>query len=82
MLFAVRLDTFEMKDQTAVFYIGSNDTAELESIGGISWPTSSRSRFPANIFTGTPSTSPKSTARTPSWQFSISARIGCRPYSR
>lgn len=32
MLFAVRLDTFEMKDQTAVFYIGSNDTAELESI--------------------------------------------------
>ena len=32
MLFAVRLDTFEMEDQTAVFYIGSNDTAELESI--------------------------------------------------
>jgi len=32
MLFAVRLDTFEMEDQTAVFYIGSNDTSELESI--------------------------------------------------
>ena len=29
MLFAVRLDTFEMEDQTAVFYIGSNDTSEL-----------------------------------------------------
>ena len=74
MLFAVRLDTFEMEDQTAVFYIGSNDTAELTNrSGGICWPTSSRSRFPANIFTGTPSTSPKSTARTPSWRFSISA---------
>ena len=32
MLFAVRLDTFEMEDQTAVFYIGSNDTSELELI--------------------------------------------------
>jgi D-lactate dehydrogenase len=32
MLFTVRLDTFEMEDQTAVFYIGSNDTSELESI--------------------------------------------------
>src|SRR5260221_10539106 len=32
MLFAVRLDTFEMEEQTAVFYIGSNDAAELESI--------------------------------------------------
>ncbi len=32
ILFAVRLDTFETEEQTAVFYIGSNDTAELESI--------------------------------------------------
>ena len=32
VIFAVRLDTFEMDEQCAVFYIGSNDTAELESI--------------------------------------------------
>ena len=32
MLFAVRLDTFEMEDQTAIFCIGSNDTSELELI--------------------------------------------------
>ena len=32
VLFAARLDTFEMETQTQVFYIGSNDTAELESI--------------------------------------------------
>ncbi|HQT46904.1 MAG: D-lactate dehydrogenase [Acidocella sp. 20-63-7] len=29
MLFAVRLDTFEMEAQTAVFYIGTNDVSEL-----------------------------------------------------
>ena len=32
VLFAVRLDTFELDERTAVFYIGSNDTAELEEI--------------------------------------------------
>jgi len=31
-IFAVRLDTFEMDRDTAVFYIGSNSTAELELI--------------------------------------------------
>jgi D-lactate dehydrogenase (quinone) len=32
IVLAVRLDTFEQDETTAVFYIGSNDTAELESI--------------------------------------------------
>lgn len=32
MMFAVRLDTFPKEDQTAVFYIGTNDPNELEQI--------------------------------------------------
>jgi D-lactate dehydrogenase len=32
MLFAVRLDTFEMEAQSAVFYIGTNDVAELTAL--------------------------------------------------
>ncbi|MBL6618662.1 MAG: D-lactate dehydrogenase [Reyranella sp.] len=32
MIFAVRLDTFERDARTAVFYIGSNDTQELEEV--------------------------------------------------
>ncbi|ACB97008.1 D-lactate dehydrogenase [Beijerinckia indica] len=32
MLFAVRLDTFEREEKTAVFYIGTNDPAELTEI--------------------------------------------------
>jgi D-lactate dehydrogenase (quinone) len=32
MIFAVRLDTFERDARTAVFYIGSNDTHELEEV--------------------------------------------------
>lgn len=32
MLLAVRLDTFPKDDEVGVFYIGSNDTAELEEI--------------------------------------------------
>jgi D-lactate dehydrogenase len=32
MLLAVRLDTFPKEERTGVFYIGSNDTQELEEI--------------------------------------------------
>ncbi len=32
MLFAVRLDTFEMEAQSAVFYIGTNNAAELTAL--------------------------------------------------
>ena len=32
MVFAVRLDTFPLEKQTQVFYIGTNDTAELAAI--------------------------------------------------
>tara|TARA_A100001391_G_scaffold86239_1_gene56616 strand:+ start:1941 stop:3608 length:1668 start_codon:yes stop_codon:yes gene_type:complete len=32
MLFAVRLDTFEKEKETATFYIGTNDTAELTAL--------------------------------------------------
>jgi D-lactate dehydrogenase len=32
MLFAVRLDTFEAEKETATFYIGTNDTAELTAL--------------------------------------------------
>ena len=32
MVFAVRLDTFPLEKETAVFYIGTNDTAELDDI--------------------------------------------------
>ncbi|MCX8597226.1 MULTISPECIES: D-lactate dehydrogenase [unclassified Gilliamella] len=32
MVFAVRLDTFPLEEKTAVFYIGSNDTNELDDI--------------------------------------------------
>jgi D-lactate dehydrogenase len=32
MLFAVRLDTFPLDENTAVFYIGSNDTTQLQAI--------------------------------------------------
>ncbi len=32
MIFAVRLDTFARDERTAVFYIGSNDTHELENV--------------------------------------------------
>ncbi len=32
VVFAVRLDTFERGEETSVFYVGSNDTAELEGI--------------------------------------------------
>ena len=32
MVFAVRLDTFPLEDDTAVFYIGTNDTNELDDI--------------------------------------------------
>lgn len=32
MLFAVRLDTFEKEAETATFYIGTNDTAELTEL--------------------------------------------------
>jgi D-lactate dehydrogenase len=32
VIFAVRLDTFEQDEETSVFYVGSNDTAELELI--------------------------------------------------
>jgi D-lactate dehydrogenase (quinone) len=32
MLFAVRLDTFEQEKETATFYIGTNDTAELTAL--------------------------------------------------
>ena len=31
-LFAIRLDTFELEDETAVFYIGTNNTAQLEEL--------------------------------------------------
>lgn len=32
MVFAVRLDTFPLEEKTAVFYIGTNDTSELDDI--------------------------------------------------
>lgn len=32
MVFAVRLDTFPLEEKTAVFYIGTNDTNELDDI--------------------------------------------------
>lgn len=32
MVFAVRLDTFPLEEDTAVFYIGTNDTSELDDI--------------------------------------------------
>ncbi|MCS4533674.1 D-lactate dehydrogenase [Neisseria montereyensis] len=32
MVFAVRMDTFPLEENTAVFYIGTNDTAELNGI--------------------------------------------------
>ena len=32
MIFAVRLDTFARDERTAVFYIGSNDTGEIEGV--------------------------------------------------
>ncbi|OCG21934.1 D-lactate dehydrogenase [Gilliamella sp. wkB108] len=32
MVFAVRLDTFPLEENTAVFYIGTNDTSELDDI--------------------------------------------------
>jgi D-lactate dehydrogenase len=32
MLFAVRLDTFALEERSQVYYIGSNDTAELQAI--------------------------------------------------
>jgi hypothetical protein len=63
MIFAVRLDTFPEEGETKVFYIGTNDPAELTKSAGIFLSISKICRLKVSTCTVSPSISRKNTGR-------------------
>lgn len=80
IVFAVRLDTFAAEKDTRVFYIGTNDPADLTAIRRSMLATRRRCRSPPNISTARLSTSRRAMARIPISSCRNSAPGGCRGF--